>query len=382
MFADGGRLPYIEQTADISTVVATLHEFADVLDDDEWGFISTALAPGRLRRVAADARWRSWFVVALASGVPVGLLPLYRSKNPSFATPIFDPVRVAPELFGVASRRADEYLLIGGNTGLVSGAALAASLDHELAHRVLVMLVDTAFDHAAATGLTGAALYVRDHDIEGFRCGSAGRRAARPIGEFATLPVPGRTLEQYLSTLSRGRRSIVRRDWRWLDERGLRAVQAPAADLIEEAAPLVAEVKRRHGVPDHPALVCLRLQDWAAEPVGVRVAFAVRGANGQLLAVSFACHRGDLLEMYEIGLTDDPDVRHLAYVEVLVYAPLRYAARTGCAEIQMGLDSLTPKTLRGAVSTRVWAVGEAGALSQTSIHQQSGGEAEKVVTIF
>jgi hypothetical protein len=246
MQSDGQCLPCPEPDAGISTAVTATEDFTDVLHDDEWVFSSAALAPGRLRRVAADARWRSWFVIALWSGAPVGLLPLYRSKRASFAAPIYDPTRVAPQLFGPC--RADEYLLIGGNTELVSGATLAASLDRALVDGVRTALVDAAFDHAGAQGLIGASLYVRDGDIEGFRAG----RAVRAVGEFATLPVPGATPEHYLSMLNHGRRSVVRRDWRALDSRGLRSTEVDAADLVDDAVDLVVDVKRRHGVTDHP----------------------------------------------------------------------------------------------------------------------------------
>lgn len=351
MLAEYWTAPRAESKAGIRvrTRVMEQTEFSDLLDDNEWIFSSTALAPGRLRRVARDGRWRSWFAVTFVDDVPVGLLPMYRSKRPAFVAALYDPARVAPQLF--AARRADEYMLVGGSTELVSGFAHRASLDRDQTRDIGTALADAAFEHARARGLTGAALHVRDHEVDAFR----GGRSSLVVGQFATLPVPGATPEQYLAMLRRGPRWTVRQEWRALDERGLRGTPVAAADLVEEAVGLVANVKRRHGVPDHPSLIRLRLEDWAAEAFGERIAFTVR-ENGRLLAVCFACHHGNVLEINEIGLAEDTDTRHLVYVEALVYAPLRYAGQAGCTRIELGLDSSTPKRLRGAVCAPVWAV--------------------------
>jgi hypothetical protein len=326
----------------------------DVLgaDDDAWSFASTALAPSRLGRIAADARWRSWLAGAFLDDELVGLLPMYQSKRTSFSTSMYDPAAVAPQVF--APRQADEWMLIGGSTELVSGVTVHAALAAERARQVGRALVDAAFEHAGASGLVGAALHVRDHEVDVFDAG----RSRHVVGQFATLSVAA-DADAYLSALDHGRRSVVRRDWRALDERGLRAAQVAAAGLVDEAVELVANVKRRHGVPDHPELIRLRLQDWAAETAGERVAFAVRD-GGTLLAASFACNHGRRLEMYEIGLAEQSADRHLAYVEALVYAPLRHAAAIGCTELLLGLDSTKPKTLRGAVCAPVWAVADGG----------------------
>jgi hypothetical protein len=332
---------------DVRTGLTAPEAFLDALDDD-WIFSSTALAPSRLGRVAADARWRSWFTSAFLGEALVGLLPMYQSKRKAFTASMYDPAAVAPRAF--AARRADQWLLIGGNTELVSGVTVRAALAAEEARQVGRALVDAAFDHARRCGLTGAALYVRDHEIDVFGAG----RSSQVVGQFATLSV-ATDAGAYLSALDHGRRSVVRRDWRALDERGLRAAPFVAAQLVDEAVELVGNVKRRHGVPDHPELIRLRLQDWAAEPAGERIAFAVRDGE-RLLAASFACRHHRRLEMYEIGLVDESASRHLAYVEALVYAPLRHAAAAGCTELLLGLGSTRPKTLRGAVCAPVWAV--------------------------
>jgi hypothetical protein len=213
-------------------------------------------------------------------------------------------------------------------------------------------------------------LYVRDSELGAFagpetgleggpETGPQGPRGVAAVGEFTALHLPEGGMDGYLASLNHGRRSVVRRDLARIAQAGLTAAEAPPADLIEEAAELVTAVKARHGQPGHPMLTSLRLTEWSRAPGGVPVAFGVRDRTGRLIAASFGTRRTEtgVLELYEVGLADDPAVRQLAYVEVLVYAPLRFAFLTGCRRIDLGLGSTTPKKLRGAKSSPVWAVG-------------------------
>jgi hypothetical protein len=150
----------------------------------------------------------------------------------------------------------------------------------------------------------------------------------------------------------------VRKDRRIIAESGLRTEVLPAEQVAEIAGEFVANVKQRHGVPDHPRLARMRLSEWAAAPLGERVAFVVSDRGGPL-AMTFACRTADRLEIYEAGLIDQSSHRHVAYVESLVYAPVRYGIDNGVSEIVLGLDAEVPKTIRGATLSPVWAVGEA-----------------------
>lgn len=384
----------------LRTEVRPLASLAELPPDARWNLVSSALSPQWLRS-ASDARWTVSAVLASVGEAVVGVLPLHRCKGAEFPAPVFDPHALAPGLFAAAP--ADEWLLVGGTLDLVSGVALAADLPPALSAAVGRALVDRAFEQAAAQSLLPAALYVRDEQVAAF----LGRPEtpvtsetpdASAIPEKPEASTPARTLEgaeppaassqpteapdsvlthgrrkaavldrlatvhlaggDHLSGLDHGRRSVVRRDLRRIRDHGLTGACVPAADLVAEAAALVAEVKLRHGVPDHPRLAALRLRAWAAAPVGRRVGFAVRDAGGALLAACFGCHHGQELELTEIGLADHPEHRHLAYVEALFYAPLRYAERLGCTTIRMGLGSSRPKDLRGATFSPVWAVGE------------------------
>jgi hypothetical protein len=340
--------------ADVTTTMLSADEIVRRTPAGGWRLVSSALAPDRLAR-STDRRWATTFLAGLVGDDIEGVLSLHRFHGSVFPAGIHDPAVVAPEVFAGA-RSADSYLLIGGGfRELVSGYTMAPGSVEELRAPVARALVDAAFQHADGSGLVGAALYVRDEQMVAFQDPELGR-AAQAVEEFAQLTMEPPTVDGYLSGLNHGRRSVVRRDWRRIDELSLRSRVCPAAEVVDEAAGLVAAVQRRHNLPDHPRLAAVRLRSWAAETLGRRLAFVVRNAGAGLAAVSFACHRDDVLELYEIGLADTP-VRHLSYVEAMLYGPVRYAIQADCRVIQLGIGASRPKALRGARLSPVWAVG-------------------------
>jgi hypothetical protein len=339
------------------------HVRAQDLPDDvacrPWRSASVALEPLRLRSPDVGGRWSISFAVAWNKTRPIGIVPLCQYHGKAFASPIYDPAAIAPRMFSDAQVTADQYLFIGGAADLVSGVAVLADLSRTDAEETRSALVDAAFHIAAHDNLVGVALYVRDAELPAF-IGRGDQRDHEAVSEFSSIHVTGSEMAAYLGSLSHGKRSVVRRDLQRISEAGLLAAEVPLAEVIDEASHLIVAVKNRHATMDHPLLTQLRLTEWSRSSVGVPVAFSVRNDSGRLIAVSFGCHRSPSLEMYEVGLADDPVDRHLAYTEVLVYAPIRYALRESCTQLDLGLGSTTPKRLRGAHVSTVWAVGEAG----------------------
>jgi hypothetical protein len=272
-----------------------------------------------------------------------------------FPAELLNPARVAPSIFGETPRPADAYVLIGGSSQLTAGGAIADGIDDVSGDQVLMAMVEAGFQDAWMQGLVPAALHIRNDQVAAFRGGEPSKRQAVAIDTFACLPVA--SMPQYLASLGHSRRSVVRRDWKRFAALGLHAATEPAGEVIEEAAPLVVSVRERHAIADDPRLAALRLALWAASDPGRRLAFTVRSSTGLLLAVCFGCHHGEVLELYEIGLTEDSSLRQAAYFESMVYAPLRYAVSSGCRTIHLGQGAARPKQLRGARVEAVWAVG-------------------------
>ncbi|ESP97472.1 hypothetical protein EES44_06960 [Streptomyces sp. ADI96-15] len=315
-----------------------------------WDATSVTLLPPRLGRSylrPADCR----VAVASTAGSPVGLLPLQRGTAGRLP-PL--PAGSWPEVAAFFPVDHADVLFVGGCADLVAGTAVASELTEEERHTVRRGLVDLAWREALRDGLVPLALHVRDSEVADFL--GPGRRAAQ-IGVTSLLRLPADGSDAaYLAGLGQNGRRTLLKDRRQVAGAGLRSEVLPAADLTAAAADLVVAVKRRHGVEEHPRLVRVRLERWAADPVGERVAFSVSDATGPV-AVTFGCVRGTCLEIYETGLAAAHPHRHEAYVESLFQAPIAFAQARGITEIDLGLDATTPKTRRGATLAPTWAVG-------------------------
>lgn len=324
------------------TTVVPLEDIPQRVFQSEWVTESVLLHPSRFRRASARGAWRSWAVLAHSEDEIIAVMVVQQARQPN-VTAVFDPAKVAPTLFELTDPQS--YLLLGGVTDLVSGTAVAPGSSTARA-----ALVSAAKEEAVRRGLIPAALYVRDQELDAFiELGAAER-----VSQACVIRLAGGD-EGYLAALRGKQRRTVIGDRRRIAESALRSEVLPAIKAVSLSA-LVVNVKRRHGVPDHSRLVRMRLVEWAAEPVGERLAFVVSGTTGPL-AVTYACRTTERLEIYEIGLVDDAEHRHDAYTEGLVHAPVRFCIERAIPEIHLGLDTVKTKIRRGAVATPVWAVG-------------------------
>jgi hypothetical protein len=346
----------VSERVGLSTAVVEVNDLPAEVDDRCWVAASEVLFPGRLRRTRGTGAWALTAVLACRAGVVVGVLPLRRART-GVVGEIFDPVLVAPAVFGAVRRDPRDYLHLGGPADLVSGCAVAGDLSEAQRDEVRRALVAGGHAAAAERGLVPAVLYVRDAELDAFRLG--GVRACHEVAKVSVLPLPA-TDEEFLAGLSSSQRRTVRKDREAIAGLGLRVEVVPAAELIASdrgaaVVELIMDVKRQHGVTDHPRLARLRLAEWAGQPGGERVAYLV--GDPDPVAVTFGCVAGSRLEIYETGMSYAAEHRHEAYLESLFHAPIRHALAAGLDEIDMGLDAETPKTRRGAVTAPVWAVG-------------------------
>jgi predicted N-acyltransferase len=283
-------------------------------------------------------------------------MPIHRLPGGHPAAAFQDPLSVAPDLAG----QPRSWWYVGGFKNLVSGATVAARLAPPLRSRVRRSLIVEAYRAVECRGGTPIALYARDEELPDFRAALGPRFRAVQTTSNAILDIGWPDLDGYLASLDKKRRYRVRRDWHELHTRGIRAIEIPAAEVDNAAAHLIAATQVRHGVPDHPRLAALRLREWWSGDGAQCRAFVLRGSSGELVGVSFAERHGRVVELSELGLVENIPDRHLAYTELLVYAPLRYALRHGCGRLSLGLDSIAPKSHRGARVEPVWAVTVAG----------------------
>ncbi|MFI5993957.1 hypothetical protein ACIBAC_19230 [Streptomyces sp. NPDC051362] len=324
---------------------------------DPWIAEAFALSPVNLRQMAKDRRWETWWTIARqADGAAVGILPMYIPKASEASEPIYDPRQVAPACVGGIPDDARKWAYIGGFRDLVAGSCVAAGLTDGELSKVRGLLADRAFGFAMQQGLQPFMLYVTERELIDFQKGIGKDTTSAAITERAILDGPWDSIDTYLASLPSSRRYSVRRDFRAFEKFDLVSEHVPAEEMYAEASHLIAKVKRRHGVADHPRLIEMRLRNWGAW-VDEAECILVRDGEGLLLAASFVAFQGDAAEVYEAGLVDDHPARHVAYVEVLCYGPLRCAVERGVRSIGLGLDSVGPKSLRGARLEKVWGLG-------------------------
>ncbi len=325
-------------------------------DTARWHVSGLALLPQRLLASARDRRWETRWVLARRGGFVEGVLPVCRPRGDAAPEPLYD-LGLASAAIGLpAPASPRRWLYVGGFRDLVSGTTTAADLAPGEREQLRQALVAGAFTEAWRHGLHPLAMFVRAEEVAAFRQGLGERARAGQARQAAAVDLPA-SVADYVTALPKRVRYRVRTELRQLDELGVRAVESPFAQVLDEALPLIVETKLRHGVAEHVRLAGMRMREWAAGGAAEILAFTLRDDSGALLGASFAARHGDIAELYELGLRADAGHRHLLYTELLVYAPLRYAIGRGCRRLGLGLDSLEPKLNRGARAETVWAVG-------------------------
>jgi predicted N-acyltransferase len=313
-----------------------------------WQHAAVALAPARVARLTREAQWVVRFVVARRGGELVGVLPICRPRTATMRDPAYD----VAQLVGHVPDDARRWLVIGGcrdlhGGTLVRGAAVEAVRERMVRH---------ALDVAAEEELHPVALYVPDAEVGPFQRAMAPHGQAVHLADDAVLHLAHRDMEDYLGALSKNGRKQVRRDRRQFAELGLRTSVRPVEEVLAEALPLIVEVTRGHGLTDSPRLADWRMRRWLRSGLDGYLAFTVRAPDERLVAACFVGRQGTSLEAFEIGLTADGGLRHPAYLEAMLYAPIEYALAEGVTRYELGLDAIAPKRARGARVEPVWAV--------------------------
>lgn len=325
-------------------IVASLCEVApDVAEALETG-CGAYLCTSRLVQLERDGRWRHGYVVAICAGAIVSVLPYYLPRHERW----FDAAYNIPAITHTpCPTAADGYLLVGGRTDFASGLLRDPGKDPALIRRAALASARLLTELAREQRRTIAAVYVSDLEAPLFRQLLPAAIETR-LGVEARLRVPAGGSDEYLRSLSSRRRSIVRRDWRDLRRFEIASSVMAWDEAIDFAPEMIASVDDVHGTIDHPKLIRMRLENWGALPEIDPVAFVAKRRD-EVMAVALGWRWRSILQLYEVGLAPrGAPERHLAYVEALIYAPMRYAQSESLKWIHLGLDSLTPKRLRGA----------------------------------
>jgi hypothetical protein len=251
---------------------------------------------------------------------------------------------------------ARDVMFLGGLAHLRGGFSFRpGSSDMDMSTMSSMLLASAWQD---STAVTVAALYVPEAQVQLVEQARPGFGQRREAPAVAVLPIASHlsSVDDFLGSLRRSARVNWLRDQRRFRAAGIHGTSTKMTPgLVEEAAPLVAAVKIRNGIFDHPRLTQLRLTAWVkdADPDSVW-AWTCRDNGGHLVGVSFGILRDGFIRMVEIGLTESSPYRADLYLELEFHAPLRTSIDDGLAGIDLGSGHLAPKLHRGAVLRRQW----------------------------
>jgi predicted N-acyltransferase len=154
-------------------------------------------------------------------------------------------------------------------------------------------------------------------------------------------------LEEYLATLSKGRRRVWRTDLRRFQETALTARPIEHADYLREIAELELSNMTKHGFT-MPISAVERFHRLLREHVGDRIR-AFGAFDGTRLVASEVCMMGDRT-LYCLTYGADYEVVGRLYTYQMIghYLPFQLALQEGLQQVGAGPEAYPAKVLRGA----------------------------------
>lgn len=162
------------------------------------------------------------------------------------------------------------------------------------------------------------------------------------------LPIAFNSVDGYLATLPRRRRSSVRREMRQFRDAGMRVEIGEVDALRDELAALQAELRRRYGHPADETAIRRSFQ-LMRDRLGryVRVAVARDGTN-QVVGFVLFFEADRVYYVKSAGFRYEALQEHLfCYFNVAYYALIQAAAANGIRAIHYGIESYQAKAARG-----------------------------------
>ncbi|HYO60770.1 MAG TPA: GNAT family N-acetyltransferase [Actinomycetota bacterium] len=244
--------------------------------------------------------------------------------------------------------------LVGGRGGYASGFVLDPRADDaERTAAVRALLAEIA-SASRERGRAAVFFYLQDRFRE-LVLGTSEIDEPLLARHDATLHLPGSEWSDYLASLSRDRRGMIRREERRFAAAGYSVTAGDLTPWLDEAGLLLANVQRRYGHDADPADMTEVLAEQIAG-LGEHVAFLC--ADDQRLvafALAFPFTDGSL-SIRAVGF-DYERLRGAAeYPNLAYYRPIRWAYEHGLRRLHLGIESLHAKTLRGARLAPLWVV--------------------------
>lgn len=310
----------------------------------EDGFYSSH---GALSAVEAEPGACARYVLVSAGSRLVAGLPVYVVAHDLNSG--YDPARR-----GDALAFDGPVAVAGPRRGYRNVLAVDRSAPPELRRAALRAAVEHALALAAAAGRTALVWPFASTETLRRLSEAVPTRAAFETGE-AEIAVAGSTLEDHLAQLPRSRRKQAKSDLRAFRGAGWDVREERLLRIVDEAAPLLANVERKYGrMATVPGLV-RHLRTQATSLDGRDVVFTCRDARGTLAGYFLAYRWRDTLYGRLNGFDYDRLRGGREYFALSFYAPLAYAAGHSLRCLHLGIGALEAKVMRGARLLPLWA---------------------------
>lgn len=239
------------------------------------------------------------------------------------------------------SPRSVVYL--GSVGGFRAAPNILSTLDGRARSIVRYALMTAAAQYSEARGRTAVVPYsLEDASSPLFDRGL--------LSTEASIAVEG-GFDDWLSKLSKNRRSSVRRERRAVLDLGYRVEMRQLGEVIPRCAELLSNTQRKYGRSAEPTVLNRHLtriheiyDDDAFAFVAVR--------EGQIDSVAVVLAEGSKLFLRAAGSAIAEN--GFLYFNTAVYAPIEYAARRRCTHVHLGTGSIAAKTNRGAIARELY----------------------------
>jgi predicted N-acyltransferase len=332
------------------------------LDEAEWnGLARRGFHIHQWFRAAEDSGWRARHVIAREGTYARAVLPAYLTDaetphdlHDRWLGPLRGLERIGLGLRPVLSVQSPFSLTSDtlGDTNALPRAVLAQAFDlleetavRERAKAVVWPFVDPADDAVIALA--------RDRGY-----------AVIDAGATARLKIWWDSFDEYVATRSKSVRRTIRSDLAALGAAGVETVSS--SDFRAQAAEMDAlyrlAYRRRNG---REARIAPGFFERLAASAAPRVSAQLASSEGRIVGTSVNLAAGSVLDGTFAAFTP-AELGGPAYLNDLVYEPIRLACRRGIPALDLGMSALYPKVLRGArLRRRVALVRGAG----PAIHQ-------------
>lgn len=225
---------------------------------------------------------------------------------------------------------------------------------------------------------TCVAMYLSTEDVRAAR--GAGVAAPPVLLEADTvIDLPEGGWEGYLGALPSSRRNTVRKEVRAFEDSGHTVTYERLEDVVDVIAPMAVSTHAKYGIDGSVEKYGASLRRHvAAMGDAAKVALCVRAGEETPVGFCLYYEFGGTVHVRWAGFDYERLVGAYEYFNLVYYAPVREAWRTGARRLHTGIKALQAKALRGARIRPLWLLD----LSERSPLEAYGARVRRHNTAF